>query len=418
MPPSKPTATSKASFFHIVSSCPGPTVDTSRSPKSQQTQQTQSVPTTPTAIFTGVTPRPTLHGVNLVRVALTIWIFYFHFQVFFRNTSVYSPNYNKNGGFAVELFFILSGFVLAFVYLDSFRPGRNFWTESAKFLAKRFIRIWPIHVLCTYLFYVYTPECTFDKLVSQVTLRSWNNEDGILYCNVPAWFVHQELFLCLALPGVLWLLNRPRLGLAPVCILAGVSWYVYVTQAFPLWNETFREAVVRSVPTFTTGVLLGFLYTKSRTPSLWFDLVALLLTAKFYLMLEGPLIHQEAFLLQALFLFVPALYAVARSRVINFLADNTFLRVTSNLCFGFFMFQWMILDSAKRTAWGLEPNFLFKQFKYVWPNFALFTLVWAAVFYYSVEEKLMQVAQLLCKWLDARTVPRRDRAENRHRYVI
>lgn len=426
MPTVKPiTITSKTIFPKFFSTYPGPTVDTTGSPTNQFTvttllSTTQSQSTHPSLPHPNP-PKPsrdTLHGVNLIRILLTIWIFYFHFQVFFRNTTTSSPNYNKNGGFAVELFFILSGFVLTFVYLDSFKCDKPFWTETAKFLAKRFFRIWPVHVLFTYLFYVYTPECQWDQFVLQVTLRTWKTEDSILQCNVPAWFVHQELYLCLALPFVLWLLNRHRLGVVAVLAVACGSWYIYIQHAFPLWDETFREAVMRAIPTFTTGVLLGWLYNQNKTVSNWFDLAALPFLVQFLRILEGPVLGQEQFLLRTVLLFIPIVYCVSRGRIINFLADNTFIRTSSTLCFNFFMFQWFILDTGKRTSFGLEPNFIYKSFKYVWPAFALFTLAWAAVFYYAVEEKLTQIAHLFCKWLDQRLVKSLEKSDIKLKYEI
>lgn len=390
------TSNDESTFLRVVDSPTEPVVEATDSAAPDPSAPSASSPPRPQH------PREPLHGVNLIRVLLTVWIFYFHFQVFFPNASQYSPNYTTNGGFAVELFFIISGFVLTFVYLDAFKRDRNFKLEAAKFLAKRFIRIWPVHVLTTYLFHVLTPDCPLDELLNQITLRTYRSTDSILKCNVPAWFVHQELYLCLALPFVLWLLNRHRAGVLAVAALACGSWAVYVKYAFPVWDESFQQAVLRAIPSFTTGVLLGWVYNKNKSVSCWFDVAALALTLQFFRVLEGPVLGQEQFLLRTVLLFLPLLYCVSRGKLIDFLANTSFLRVASNLCFTFFMFQWLVLDAGKRTAFGLEPNFIYKSFKYVWPSLALFTLAWAAVVHYSVEEKLTQAADLLCKWLDRR----------------
>ena len=60
-----------------------------------------------------------------------------------------------HGYIAVDLFFILSGFVMALTYANSFQHG---WTASAYgvFLTKRLGRVYPVYIVLTVLSAVYS----------------------------------------------------------------------------------------------------------------------------------------------------------------------------------------------------------------------------------------------------------------------
>jgi len=50
------------------------------------------------------------------------------------------------GGIAVSFFFVLSGFILVYVYKDRLRKA-----SISKFYFTRFARIWPLHAVCLLL---------------------------------------------------------------------------------------------------------------------------------------------------------------------------------------------------------------------------------------------------------------------------
>ena len=50
------------------------------------------------------------------------------------------------GGIAVSFFFVLSGFILVYVY-----KGRLTGSTTPKFYFTRFARIWPLHIACLLL---------------------------------------------------------------------------------------------------------------------------------------------------------------------------------------------------------------------------------------------------------------------------
>lgn len=54
----------------------------------------------------------------------------------------------RNGYLAVDLFFVLSGFVICAAYGDRLETGRDVW----RFMARRIGRLWPLHIVTAILF--------------------------------------------------------------------------------------------------------------------------------------------------------------------------------------------------------------------------------------------------------------------------
>ena len=89
-----------------------------------------------------------------LRIVASVWVVLFHFRPM---VSDVSPDFRENlspvlnsGAQGVDLFFILSGFVLAYNYLD--RMGRSWSTrETLHFLWLRLARVWPVYLVTLHL---------------------------------------------------------------------------------------------------------------------------------------------------------------------------------------------------------------------------------------------------------------------------
>jgi len=173
------------------------------------------------------------------------------------------------GYLAVDFFFILSGFVLAHVYMGKVRSGAY---SHLAFVEKRLARIWPMHlaslaaVIVLYLVMTLaglTPNnparYDFSLLPANLfMLHAWgfNFEQSF---NYPSWSVSAEWFAYIlflpfaAVMARLW--RRPVLFL-DLAVLVFIAFYAFV-PAFagaPLMRLTDGFGIWRIVPEFLIGM--------------------------------------------------------------------------------------------------------------------------------------------------------------------
>jgi hypothetical protein len=179
------------------------------------------------------------------------------------------------GYLGVDLFFMLSGFILSYVYHAG---GRNFTgREYGRFLWFRLARLYPNHVgmllLLIVLFYgskflgIHTTfSCAWDDLPFQLTLtQEWPiaPREGAGEWNFPAWSISAEWFAYLAIfPLVAFLLRRIRGWQLPL-LLGGATVVAWSMVGPHLWPRVpagaggmrvfLRRDVLQRVPARESG---------------------------------------------------------------------------------------------------------------------------------------------------------------------
>ena len=140
----------------------------------------------------------------------------------------------------VSFFFVLSGFILTYVYVDSLR-SQFAWRH---FYRARIARIWPLHLFCLFatVIFVKVPE-PFDPavlLANGLMLHAWIPLDRYFFSyNYPAWSISTELFFYLMLPLLIRAAAWQRyvvlaLALATVLALAQIG----AAAHLPVWNTS------------------------------------------------------------------------------------------------------------------------------------------------------------------------------------
>lgn len=129
--------------------------------------------------------------------------------------------FGVNFGQAVSFFFVLSGFILTYVYpkLDTRKKILQFWRA-------RIARIWPAYV-ATFLLYFFLSPGRWDIEVTVANLlmvQAWIPLSTYFSAYNPvAWSVSTEYFFYLAFPAILFNWNKnwlPKLATAVVGLLA------------------------------------------------------------------------------------------------------------------------------------------------------------------------------------------------------
>lgn len=102
------------------------------------------------------------------------------------------------GYLAVDLFFVLSGFVLSLAYGDWFR-GRPRPDALAAFLARRVARLWPLHAAVVLAIAVWQAAPTLPRMVAAnlLMVQAWGISGSM---NVPSWSVSTEFAAYLLFP--------------------------------------------------------------------------------------------------------------------------------------------------------------------------------------------------------------------------
>lgn len=176
-----------------------------------------------------------------------------------------------HGYLAVDGFFVLSGFILAYVYRDAFAAGEP--GVYSRFLLARLARLYPVHLAMTLLVLAmlgaavlgtgYQPRVgerfSGRELLLHLSLLHGWGFSRMLAWNYPSWSISAEWFAYLCFPLVHRLVlreeSRARAGAIAVAALAGLALF---EQLGPHGNlsYTYEFALVRIGFEFVIGAAL------------------------------------------------------------------------------------------------------------------------------------------------------------------
>jgi peptidoglycan/LPS O-acetylase OafA/YrhL len=244
--------------------------------------------------------KPSLDALTGLRFLAAMGVVFFHFsQPILQGRSFALFNLAGAGYIAVDLFYLLSGFILTYSYLS---PEGTLLGSRRNFYVSRFARIYPAYLLAFILaapsdiatsLHVNHLATAIAKLAvsagSVLTLQQawtpWTAWDW----NYPAWSVSVEVFFYLLFP---WLAVRlARLKPISTLPLAGLFWLLALLAPFLLWAlkgttgqptraDHLQMAIeftpIFRLPEFAIGILLGRAYVMGRFRRLNGNLLAAL----------------------------------------------------------------------------------------------------------------------------------------------
>ncbi|WP_037077104.1 acyltransferase family protein, partial [Pseudonocardia spinosispora] len=216
-----------------------------------------------------------------LRLFAAAWVVLFHFQFTHGQLleRVLAPGFAfvTTGAMGVDLFYVLSGFVIAFTYLP--RIGVRFsWTASRKFIWARVCRIWPVYAVVTMAFggwllfkasYWDLAEPAYQNVQPTVSVGAWLQQmfmvqiwwrpwhDGASWVG-PAWSISAEWLAYVLFPVtalLFWRLRHlPRwlLGAVAVLVMAPEA-YLCFTTGSPYFPFSWMSRILTG---FTAGVLV------------------------------------------------------------------------------------------------------------------------------------------------------------------
>lgn len=205
-----------------------------------------------------------LKSLTSLRFFAAMWVVAYHF---WPNLGLAMPAVIAKGYLGVELFFVLSGFILCHVYLESFGQGRFRYRE---FLWARLARIYPVHLAVLLGLMLLIAAAAMigvsagDKLLiwpslpAQLTLTQAWGLSPLGGWNHPSWSISAEWFAYLSFPAfafVAWrLIGRPRLALVlALGLVVALNIGFQAVAGFPLTQATLLWGALRIVPCFALG---------------------------------------------------------------------------------------------------------------------------------------------------------------------
>ena len=224
-----------------------------------------------------------LPSLTPLRGVAAIWVVLYHYcgtAQFLPNLDVTPHSYVISKGYlAVDMFFILSGFVMAHVYRRAFSEGVG--EHYRGFLVARIARLYPLHIFILALFVLAATASQFMTGLATGSFesipltgpRSWGAILANIFMlqglaaerlswNYPAWSISVEFVAYLAfpfaLPAIAQAPNRVRLVFATL-LFAMLAWLAALTKGdLDQWNGPIT--LVRCMPEFLLGTLLYFVF--------------------------------------------------------------------------------------------------------------------------------------------------------------
>ena len=171
------------------------------------------------------------------------------------------------GYLAVDLFFVLSGFVITVAYQTRIDSARLYGT----FIKKRFARLYPLHLL-TLLLYLgiglaaargmlrldNSSKYNLHEFFYNLTLtHAWGFAHGFSF-NTVSWSISAELAAYLLFPLILWLMSRGLITGIVVLFTFYSSAILFATYVIhtPLTQLAWQAGAARALPGFALGVWL------------------------------------------------------------------------------------------------------------------------------------------------------------------
>jgi peptidoglycan/LPS O-acetylase OafA/YrhL len=292
----------------------------------------------------------TIPGLTGLRGVAAVWVVVSHMAYGKSDIPII-----RNGTLGVDVFFILSGFVLAYVYAGKLKPTDI--TGYLNFLRARIARIYPLHVFTLCLiglvvlalpgfanrYSLFDQRFGFSAFIASLLLiQNWAYWLPTCW-NTPAWSLSAEWFAYITFPITLSLTQRWRTTSVPLLLAAAslAAFIVLMTLKGVIDpNVTGAPGMVRMLSEFVCGCLLFRATANGLRP------LPRLADAGAVTLLLVSLLWREA-----IFLSLPAIALVVLLTAQNegWIARSLSLRpiiFLGEISFSLYMVHWIILQIA------------------------------------------------------------------------
>ncbi|MCW4757067.1 acyltransferase [Enterobacter hormaechei subsp. steigerwaltii] len=311
-----------------------------------------------------------------IRGIFAIYVMFYHI-----NPMGWSSDFIRNGYLAVDLFFVLSGFIMCYVYKEKFisKVGEN---NYMKFLYNRFTRIYPLYFFAVSIVFIFfTSKAdqvrSFYTYVCNIIFAQSVTGNGIIE---PAWSLSTEVIAYLLFPFILSMSFKYKqiytaVVYASLCALCFIS-----VRSAKIDIFTGPLAIVRCLSEYVIGVLSFKIYEfiKMKRISTSFLTDALSITAIFILSFKGLDIVAVI-----LFAFLIASLASSKSITSIFLSSSI-IYYSGLLSYSIYIWHGVF---SRNLSWQVRQLSEGAGISHLWMAIAL-TLISSVITYHLLEKPL------------------------------
>lgn len=222
---------------------------------------------------------PTLQPLTAIRGLAALWVYLYH-RSNMTSGSAFFTAFAKDGYFGLDIFFILSGFIISYVHFDEFAKPQDVQKNIGRFLCLRLSRIYPLHILTLFAFVnLQAPSGGVGDFLQHVLLmQSWGWSNNAIW-NVPAWSISVEWLIYLLFPlfacGIFALARNAMFNIGMILGALGL-WMVYLVTVDQSIHDLVQPTAClpRGILNFIIGVALHNMYRQKFLEKLPWDAVA------------------------------------------------------------------------------------------------------------------------------------------------
>lgn len=335
-----------------------------------------------------------------IRSIAALWVFLYHLKA---DLTFYLPDFSwiievlvGRGYLGVDLFFTLSGFILAYNYNDSFKEISS--KQYRGFLWLRLARIYPVHLFTILLFALAvltanvaripltTPEFfnTTDFIKNLFLIQAWSVPVEASW-NTLAWSVSCEWLAYLALPLCLFLFRGRNKAILIFSYVLLSAVLVSITNIFN-FQSTFSYGSLRIAIEFNLGIIAYYLYKTGLGRRLSWNIGLGLIFGAFILIGCLSMKKELPFFLMAPFFGVIILGLAYESCCFSrYLSCNPFV-YGGYISYSFYMIHELVLLVAKKAHPLIQSNHIqFSGCLWILFQFSI-TLLAAILIHHFIEE--------------------------------
>ena len=326
------------------------------------------------------------------------WVAIYHFDTILPLHGWFE-RFIVKGPLAVDLFFIMSGFVMALSYGQAFQTSVS-WRGYGRFMGLRLARIYPLHIvmLLAFLSVPIALELTGREplwghlepdyfLASIFLVQNWAT--NVLDWNAPAWSISTELMFYFLFPFAALLLARFVRDRGFV-LLAGAGILLFMAYGFGDTTYTDDFGLKRCLPECLLGMLL--FYAASLLPARKAGSIGLFGVAMVAIGLDaGHLASDQATMPVA---FACLLWSVTDPRfLVSRLLANPVLLWLGRVSFSTYLVHFLVKYWLKFLLGGRVPDMALFVVYIACVAFASWVL------HYALELPGQSVGRLVANWL-------------------